>query len=590
MVAALTKDLLGAIGMKRRPSYPDRRLQSIKPVLTYSEVVGERLPPRAILVRAAQWDWRMGLVKLATLAAVLANSDGRAEGATARSWTNDLLARSLDSSDPLERRVAEGVLGRQEPIGHEAAVHFLQAVVLRYGADSGRVPSDGEVGLLLLAANDYFNEWHEQDDGVAPLDAGVANVARSMLHDRKPDAVAHCLRLPALLNLDLPHGLGGFSNPREWQTLLTTAFDGEMSDFLELQALPLVLMSNDWGRGEPPRPPTFIAEEWAKETPHAQGLSRFVKSIATSRDDLRSRLLLRADGLPLGPSPFWRSPFIELGPGQFVCVSPGVLREQVRNAMWGRLLAASEVVQGASGKTRWLSTFGYRFEYWCRQTAIKVGEGQRLGKQLRLAERAGTAEEIEDVVLLEKGKVALFSAKSRMMREDLLKGATSVAKTMAWLNGFLFGAASGAQRAGAIRLLDAKVRRIRNGLYSAIGIAADVEIYPLLLTFDEVGLDTPPGYRWLSQRLRDENLLLGTRPLTVLSAESYEHFLALCLRRNAFEVLTYKTNEQWRECRFDDLFFQLSGKRGPQGRLPGATEEFDDLARRVVRRLFRGEA
>jgi hypothetical protein len=298
-------------------------------------------------------------------------------------------------------------------------------------------------------------------------------------------------------------------------------------------------------------------------------------------------LLLRADGLPLGPSPFWRSPFVELGPGQFVCVSPGVLREQVRNAMWGRLMAASK---DGGGQSRWLSTFGYRFEYWCRQAAKKVGEGKRLGKQLRLSERASTADEIEDIVLLEKGKVALFSAKGRMMREDLLKGATSVAKTIAWLNGFLFGVASGDQRAGALRLLDAKIRRIRNGEYAGMGIAANVEIYPLLLTFDEVGLDTPPGYRWLSKRLLDENLLVGTHPLTVLSAESYEHFLALCMRRNAFEVLTYKTNEQWRECRFDELFFQLSSKRGPQGRLPGATEEFDDLAQRVVRRLFRGEA
>lgn len=317
--------------MKRRSSFPDNRLRNIKPVLTYSEVLGERMAPRAMLERVAQWDWRAGLGKLASLAAVLANSDGRAEGASARSWTNDLLTSSSAGRTDLERRVAAGVAGRREPIGHEAGVLFLEAVVLHYGADSGRVPTDGEVAFVLLAANDYFNEWHEQDDGASSLDAGVANVARSMLHDRKPDVVTHCLRLPSLLQLDLPQGLGGFAVPQEWQAFLTKAFEGELSDFLELKALPLVMTSTQWGQGVPPLPPTFIAKEWAKETSRVPGMLAFVQSIAASRDDLRSRLLLSANGLPLGPSPFWRSPFVELGPGQFVCVSPGLVAKALNH-------------------------------------------------------------------------------------------------------------------------------------------------------------------------------------------------------------------------------------------------------------------
>jgi hypothetical protein len=566
----------------------DRKLRNIRPVLTYSEVCGRFMPPDEFLRRVGAWDWRAALVKLATLAAVVANTPGGADGATARSWTNDLLASGLNRRDTLEQQVAQGVIGRPEPIAHQAGIHVLQSVVLLHAAESGRTPSDGEIALLLLVANDYFSGWHENDGDASSLEAGVANVARSMLHDRTPDRVAQCLRLPQLLTLDLPAKLDAFSAAGAWNEILNAALGRGLEEFLELLAVPTVMLATDWGRGEPPRPPLFLPEEWAKESTRTPELLQFVQSISATREEIKSRLRIRDDGLPLGPSAFWRTPFVELESERFVCVAPGVLGEQVRNAIWGRILDAADKLDNVAGKTRWLSTFGYRFEYWARNAALLAGgSGRRLGRQLRLSQEAGTDEEIEDVTLVEKDKVVLFSAKGRLMREDLLKGATSVRKTIDWLDKFLFGTKAGSFRDGALRLLDAKVRRIRNGDYVALGVPANADIFPVLLTFDELGIDTPPGYKWMASRLRDEGLLVGTRALTALSAEGYEQLLGLSLHRNAFEVLTYKTNEMWRECRFVELFHQLAGRRSASAlRLPGATQQFDALVQRSVQRLF----
>lgn len=566
----------------------DRRLQSIRPVLTYSEVCGQYMSAREFIRRIGEWDWRAALVKLSTLASVVANAPGGADGAVARSWTTDVLASASNRPSAFERQVAQRVAQRPEPIAHQAGIHFLQSVLLQHSRESGRVPSDGELALLLLVANDYFSEWHENDEEHSSLEAAVANVARSMIHDRGPDPVAHCLRLPQLLATDLPNALDTFAEGGVWQELLRTAFGRDLSEFLELFVVPTVLIANDWGRGEPPRPPLFVPAEWALETPKTPALLAFVRSISANRNQLKDKLRVRADGLPLGPSPFWRTPFIELEHDRFVCVSPGVLREQLGNAIWGRLLEGADKLDPRAGKTRWLANFGYRFEYWARNAAIAVAQGRRLARQLHLSAQAGTEDEIEDITLVGKGKVALFSAKSRLMREDLLKGATSVRKTIDWLDELLFSSKSQSFRQGALRLLDAKLQRIRNGGFATRGIPANAEIFPVLLTFDELGLDTPPGYKWLGQRLREEQLLVGTKPITVLSAPSYEHFLALCMRRDAFEVLTYKTNEMWRECRFDDLFHQLSPRRSAQEvRLPEAGEQFDALVQRAVQRLFR---
>lgn len=566
----------------------DRRLDNIRPVLTYSEVCGAYMPPGELLRRVSAWDWWGSLVKLATLAAVVANTPGGADGATARSWTNDLLASGLRRRDTWEQRVAQSVIGRPEPIAHQAGIHLLQGLVLLHAAESGRAPSDGEIALLLLVANDYFSEWHENDGEASPLEAGVANVARSMLHDRAPDPVAQCLRLPQLLTLDLPAKFDAFAAEGAWDEVLKAAFGSGLAEFLELLAVPTVMLATDWGRGEPPRAPLFLPEEWAKESTRTPDLLQFVRSVSATREEVKSRLRVRSDGLPLGPSAFWRTPFVELEPDRFVCVAPGVLGEQVRNAIWGRILDAADRLDHGAGKARWLSTFGYRFEYWARDAALLAGDGRRLGRQLRLSKEPGTDEEIEDVTLVEKGKVALFSAKSRLMREDLLKGATSARKTIDWLDKFLFGTKAGGFRDGALRLLDAKVQRIRNGDYVDRGIPANADIFPVLLTFDELGIDTPPGYKWIAARLLDEGLLTSTRPLTALSAEAYEQFLGLSLHRNAFEVLTYKTNEMWRECRFVELFHQLAGQRSAhQLRLPGATQQFDELVQRSVERLFR---
>lgn len=575
--------------MKRPPRTLDRRLDNIRPVLTYFEVSGAYMPPAELLRRVRSWDWRAGLIKLATLSAVVANAPGGANGATARSWTNDLLASGLRSRDAWERQVADGVKSRPEPVAHQAGIHFLQSVVLLQAAESGRAPSDGEIALLLLVANDYFSEWHETDGDASSLEAGVANVARSMLHDRAPDPVAQCLRLPQLLTLDLPSKFDAFSTDGAWDKVLNAAFGSGLAEFLELLAVPTVMLARDWGRGEPPRSPLFLPEEWAKESTKTPELLQFVRSISASREHLKSRLRVRDDGLPLGPSAFWRTPFVDLGSERFVCLSPGLLGEQVRNAVWGRIREAADKLDSSAGKSRWLSTFGYRFEYWARTTAqLAGGEGRRLGRQLRISEEPGTDDEVEDVTLVERCKAALFSAKGRLMREDLLKGATSIRKTVDWLDKFLFGTKAGSYRDGALRLLDAKVQRIRNGDYIDRGIPANADIFPVLLTFDEIGIDTPPGYKWIAARLRDEGLLVGARPLTALSAESYEQFLGLCLHRNAFEVLTYKTNEMWRDCSFGNLFQQLAGRHSAQDlRLPGATKQFDELVQRSVERLFR---
>src|SRR5690606_4258711 len=122
--------------------------------------------------------------------------------------------------------------------------------------------------------------------------------------------------------------------------------------------------------------------------------------------------------------------------------------------------------------------FGESFEKWARAAARRARESKKFNARLDVSARLG-GDELEDVVLYNAPRVALISAKARVMPGDMARGTGSAAAAVRWYESMLFDAARGDQRGGALRLIERGVRRIRDG--SASGVPIDTRIYPVLL-------------------------------------------------------------------------------------------------------------
>ena len=84
-----------------------------------------------------------------------------------------------------------------------------------------------------------------------------------------------------------------------------------------------------------------------------------------------------------------------------------------------------------------------------------------IGGDLGNARAPGSADEIEDVVIVEQTGCILGSAKSKLVREDVARHARSRTALLDWYDNFFFAERKGRYQPGAVRLLDRKIREVR---------------------------------------------------------------------------------------------------------------------------------
>jgi len=234
----------------------------------------------------------------------------------------------------------------------------------------------------------------------------------------------------------------------------------------------------------------------------------------------------------------------------------------------------------------WHSAFGDMMEMACREVALDAQAAPRFRDRVVLSKSIGDADEIEDVVIHGSTGLALFSAKASRIEHAVARGALSRHRVLQWIHAFLFAAKSKRHRGGALRLLDAKVDRIRAGAWPNVPWPADVPVFPALVSFDDIG-DGIGIVRMIEQRCAEFGLLQqpGVAPVALLSLDDLEGLLALATRgRSIPELLALKASPARREQPFKSFLLDESDSK--HLRLPVLKQRAKDLFERSVKTLF----
>jgi hypothetical protein len=223
-------------------------------------------------------------------------------------------------------------------------------------------------------------------------------------------------------------------------------------------------------------------------------------------------------------------------------------------------------------------------EYWCRRTA---GEAKVSNSSARIliSESAGSPDEIEDVVVVEGDAAVLFSVKSRLMEARAAREAVSPDLTVDWLENFLFENKGDDHRGGAVRLLNARIDKLRAGQFEKLGLGRASRVYPVIVTYDNLcALDL--HYQWLDQKCQDHRLLQqdGVGPLSLARLEEFEDLMALPQQGRSIIDLLRKRESTDKNRRLDQILYE----KGRPKRLPFFELEHTKLQARIMTRLFGG--
>jgi hypothetical protein len=586
---------------KTRSKHLEAPFDNVKSILSFGDFrhvhTGVHTPLEAdvLIADMRRYGWRPTFFKLASLAALLANHGI----AAARTMTSDVLISLNNSDRRAEREIGEYVTanpGRSD-IANEAAIYFLEAMAILYGNDTEDMPSDGLIAYWLLVANDFAFDWRGPNSrALSDDEAALPNAMRAMTFNHRRDPVRHFVRM-YLMFANTPPRTPGWSEPNAWMSFLTDALGLPLSEYVETHAGPLVILSKLWcAKGPFEPPPTVHPHQWLSETTlDPKRVDGFLESLALSRDDARAQLVsgLASSGLPIGPTLFYRFPFVRFSNTSLVAASPWVVAEQLRGGLWGRAMSLAKRQDPASGHMRWASAFGDLFELYCRHCVNIARTSTRFRERVLMSETIGGDDEIEDIVIRDERRLALMSIKSNTIPESKLRQASSESDVVDWVEKWLFGRAQKQERLktreGAIRQLDQKVRRLREGAYEPT-LDRRAQVYPVIVMYDELGVDNVAVYKWVAARCRNEDLLQDsrTRPLTFVHINEFEELVALGSNGVAvLDVLQRKTRAEWAAQMSFSVHLREVHKNYRHRRLSGLLHEYNALTSRMKARLFR---
>ena len=579
----------------------DVRLVGIGGVLSIADLEAWRgrvspqpVAPEPLKRLFAQFAWDQMFVKLSGLACILANKGPLS--AAARSWTHDL-GRAFESSlNTAERDMARYVAAHPDRgIASEQTLYFAQAMALLYGATEGPTPHDGNLVHLLLACNDYAFTWIEDDPTLTRKERGLVDQARAATFNEFGDRVLKMVRGALLLTTPPDPTRTRWQSPDAWEALQRRAFGGRtVTEYVMELAGPLHVHSLTWGSdANAPGCTILDVDGWMGPTPaDAAAGADLLRSLTATPDELRALLRgsLNADALPVGSAVFSRTPFVALSDTRVVPASPWAVGEHLRLGLWAKMMAAAKeefAPKANAGAKAWLSTFGELVERWCHQQAEHAAQSPAFVG--RVLPRSLTGDEVEDVVMVNGNKAVLFSVKSRLIRDDVHKQARSSRAVVQLYDGMLFGDATDEFRVGAVRQLSASVERVRARRYEP-DLDHRVEVFPVLVTFDEMGLDTPGAYQWMRTRMNALRLRLprNTHAVTFVTVSEFERLMALAEHgHDLTRLLALKTSPQWADARLDVLISR-EVRDASHARSSFMSGEFERISNTIFTGLFPG--
>jgi hypothetical protein len=560
--------------------------------LTYSELIGQKLPIQTILGQIGELEWSSALTMVAAIASVVANRGGPSSAEASELTRVELM--QYRASHPLVANVIARLKGfdPDRAIVHEQILLHLASLMVLHAGDRGRTATFAEITFWALVLNDYLDEPEPTDTTLSPREILVADMIRLGRFNWMRDRVAIVARMAALFQLQPPRGR--WAAPDKWAEFQTAAFGMSAVEFLETYLGPLIFISTLWGRrrqedglrvGPVVRPAAWL--EGARID--AESAKNFLADLTADRGGLRSLLGTKSNGLPQAPSAIYRTPLIKLDEDRSLAVSPWLLLEQLRVGLWARLRKVVTLTGGTSQE--WLSTFGDLFDLSCGRVAKIAADAPGFSGKVTVPSSPGAVDEFEDVIVEDDGAVILFSAKASLVRDDVAKGTTSRLETIEWYQRFFLAEADERNRqhraAGAITLLQQKVSRIRAGQSP---FPSDVEIIPVVVTFDEFVM-YPIVVRWLRDQCVERQLLqgAGVRPITIASIVEFEELLSLSMHgRRLVDLLRKKTSETHVIEKLDSFLHDEAAGDRSLLRMPSMQSEFDAFTDRLRRKLWPG--
>jgi len=550
--------------------------------MSTADMTGAPMPAPELIRVFEGFGWDETFLRTARLAALLANGH---ETELRKVTHHSLTAFARDGNSYL-RRVAEYVAANpRRPIANESALYFVEAMALLYGSDGGQAPSDSTLAQFLLAANDYCTGWRLPDSAsLTRGEANLVNLARASIHDDGSLGARKLARSRLLFEPAPP--VPEWKDPQAWKAFQQEVFGMPFEEYFEGFAAVLShIVGALLADPEEPSVPYPIVEPslWFTAKPQSKAVA---EELRMTREDAKREIKRTTEGLPIGPSVFYRWPLVEILPDKLVVASPWVLRELVSGGVWWRHMAAAKRIYGGKGGDLWLRAFGLLVEGWCQQVAGWAGAARDFRGRVLVPDAPGT-EEVEDIVILNKMDVALFSVKARMVKEDVLKGALSDRGVIDWYNDFLFEKAKNSFRGGAVRLLDAKVRKLRAGEFSP-RIHPNALVLPVIVTYDDLGADNPSMTKWLARRCQEEGLLQQRRmrPLTMIDVDLFERLLGVATHGHPVtEILKKRTKAPWDQGRLAELLRETI-RPGEFGAVPELVAAYEAITRRIIANIF----
>ncbi len=557
-----------------------------RPYENWERVFGDALDRGAFLRSVRNWPWTTSFYRLAELSAFLANQQFDCEAVKQKTVDPLLLVKCPTSA--VSEHVRRALQSRRSSmvVAHEEVILWLQHLVLIEGAaseglvDQDAVP-DHVMCTWLLAGNTLLGKHHAHAEPSS--DNLSARVVKVLRFNNRPDPARLLARTKILFETRPPRS-NELQAEEAWKRLQTAAFGTSFEEYFLTVLGPLYMLSQGWGTNESP---VIDLRKFVSETKvPAESFEVLLKTLSSTRDELAASVKRDQDGLPLHPVALLHRPLVQVEGCQFIGSSPWQLRNQLHTGLWGKYRDGAKKVFGDKrGAEVWLHAFGDMVEGYCRLVANEAAKTCTRATFV-MSEGIGDHTEVEDIVVVEDDSVLLFSVKGSMMTESASRTAATAAPTISWWERFLFAPKARRHPAGALRLLNDRLRRIRAGAFEKVGIPMDAHVYPIVVTYDSLG-EHDLLYRKIEQRRRDEGLLQGRRVAAPIlgDVEDFEVLMGrLSHGHSAVEVLSRRIGKGAQR-RLDQLLAE-STPAGPRRRLEFLERSYRQVVDQIHLRLF----
>jgi hypothetical protein len=419
-------------------------------------ICGGPITPGALVDRIKTFNWRDSFVRLGQLAADVAHDNSGPRSKKVQSWARQqILAMTGSNPSAIANAHAWARSHDDAVIVHEEAVDFLQHVVLLYGLEEGDAPPDLELVLWLIGAGQFLGEW-ESDADADQTEQLIAEIVRVSRFNNHEDPVNLLVRVQHMFGKP-PFG-SALSKSETWMSIQQAAFGQPFIQHFETRVVPFYGESLRWGTEEGELP-VLVPDQWVRNLgDDGKPIAQWVFGLAKTRDELNAltRARMLPDGLlPRAPTALVRHPILRLSDERVGVASPWRVLAHLRTGIWAAFLNGTKAVLGKPNE--WFPAFGYMFEEWLRTVARWAAAAPTFRGRLVLPEHPGSADEIDDVVIVEGNTTFLFSAKARLVEEPIARHAKSQRMVMDWYEKYFFAAGDDEFRGGAVRQFNSRI-------------------------------------------------------------------------------------------------------------------------------------